>query len=646
MAKALSSNRPPRGLEWLIGELDACNGVLEARTLCRILMLAELDWREIAPNVERPPYPYARRCLVRRENYEVLVFTWHPARGSVAHDHPGSLCGLKVIHGELTKQLYEQGPDGHVRRTSVTLFGAEQITIDTGVIVHSLINSSPDEVLVTVHVYSPPLTEMREYAVAESPPSSVFSRPACKDAKWVAIVGGGFTGLMTLANLFRFSDKVATPLHIVLIDRQPAIGGGVAYRTTDPQHLLNIAAGRMSAWPDLPEDFLTFARSRDPLVGPSDFLARTLYGQYLRETMLGRAVAVGEHVSTDVVRDEVAFMASSDSSKWRIETTAGRTIHADFAILSVGHRPPDDPLAKGWIGPRSRFVNDPWASPVLSRIDPDESVVLIGTGLTAVDAVLTLDRSHRVAPIIAISRRGLMPKAHLREQKEAADLSQLIDDWLDPAATPTIRRMVSTFRYHVRTSSESGIEWQQVIDGLRPAIPRLWERLTVKERSRFLRHLRSLWEIHRHRMPPSVAETIDRAQMDKKLEVVAGALIAAKADADGIDITFACRGTSSTRTVRASWVVNCTGPGVHNRHATHPFLRPLLDSGTLCNDELSLGLLTDSYGHPLSASGHVHANLLIAGTLRKATLWESTAVPELRQQAQTAACTALDVLFG
>jgi uncharacterized NAD(P)/FAD-binding protein YdhS len=175
-------------------------------------------------------------------------------------------------------------------------------------------------------------------------------------------------------------------------------------------------------------------------------------------------------------------------------------------------------------------------------------------------------------------------------------------------------------------------------------IPRLWNCLDVDQRSRFLRHLRPFWEIHRHRMAPAVANAIEHLRREKRLEIVAGSMIAATADADGIDVTFSRRGLSAPRTARVSWVVNCTGPGAHNRHGTHPFLRPLLDAGTICNDELGLGLLTDESGRAIGVSKDARRDLLVAGTLRKATLWESTAVAELRQQAQTIAHTALEAL--
>jgi uncharacterized NAD(P)/FAD-binding protein YdhS/predicted metal-dependent enzyme (double-stranded beta helix superfamily) len=635
-----------RGLAWLVDKLDAHGGVLDESTIRRLLTEANLDRAEVAPYVEQRAETYARRCVVRRENYEVLVLTWAPTQGSVAHDHSGSLCGLKVVQGSLVEQLFEDAPDGRVRKTTATRLGPGQMTIDPGVVVHSLSNGEPVENLVTVHIYSPPLPEVRRYAVAECPLPKLFRRPASENAHVVAIIGGGFTGLMAMANLLRFGNDGPMPLHIVLIDRQAAIGEGVAYRTTNSSHLLNVPAGRMSAWPDVPEDFLEFARSKDPAVSSADFLPRKIYGQYVREIMFAQAERAGEHLSAEVVRDEVTRMEPSAEGGWNLETAKGKSVHAHRVIVAVGHRPPNDPLTKGWTGPRTRFVSDPWAALVLSQIGPDEPVLLIGSGLTAVDVILTLNRPDRVAPLIAISRRGLMPMSHLRNHRAAADHSKHVERWLDPSQVLTARRLVSLLREGVATAAKDGVEWQQVIDSIRHAIPGVWARLGVSERSRFLRHVRPFWEVHRHRMAPSIAETIDRLRREKKLEVTAGSLVAARSDADGIDVTFCCRGASASRTARVSWVVNCTGPGVHNLHETHPFLRPLLASGTLCSDELSLGLLTDACGRGIAANGTILPDLLVAGTLRKSTLWESTAIPELRQQAQTVARTALADLSG
>lgn len=478
-----------------------------------------------------------------------------------------------------------------------------------------------------------------------SEPSVLFRRQPARGAKVIAIVGGGFTGAMVMANLLRFATSETMPLHLVLIDRQAAVGEGTAYRTGDARHLLNVPVARMSAWPDRPDDLLCFARERDPSIQPGDFLPRQLYGEYVRGVLLRSSASAGEHLSAEIVRGEVTDLAQALPSEWKITTAKGRTICAHLVVLAVGHRPPNDPpICDRWSGPRSRFVADPWNTAVLDQIGSDELVLLIGSGLTAVDVMLTLTNRKRVAPIIAISRHGLMPMAHLRHKAVDVDLSTLITELLDPGTPLTIRRLVRSLRSYIAAADKLSVPWQSALDALRTATPRLWSRLDGIERARFLRHVRPYWEIHRHRMPPAVADSMDRLQREGRLQVIAGYLTTAEADEQGVDAVYLCRGTKIQSHIRAAWVANCTGPGAHTRHKTHGFLRPLVHQGTICMDELGLGVLTDASGRAVSAVGSPRSDLLVAGTLRKATLWESTAVPELRQQAQDIAHTALAAL--
>ncbi len=271
-------------------------------------------------------------------------------------------------------------------------------------------------------------------------------------------------------------------------------------------------------------------------------------------------------------------------------------------------------------------------------------MLLLGSGLTAIDAILSLDRPDRTAPLMLVSRRGLLPEPHTTESQTPVDCSKLVAGWLDGCKRLTVRELIRNLRDRAKTIASDGGDWRQFIDGLRPFIPNVWECLDAIERERFLRHARPFWEVHRHRMAPEIAEKIRRLRAAKILDLTAGALLSAEADANGIDVTLSCRGRADTRMLRVKWVVNCTGPGPQNRHATHPILRPLIQSGALWDDALGLGMLTDHDGHALRRNGKPHANLLIAGTLRKADLWESTAVLELRQQAAKVAQVALNVV--
>jgi uncharacterized NAD(P)/FAD-binding protein YdhS len=508
---------------------------------------------------------------------------------------------------------------------------------------HTLATNSLDEdlTMTPVHSLSSPLMPGD---VLDDERSNIFTQSTPADTNVIAIVGGGFSGAMALANLLRLGNKSNMRLHIVLIDRQSSVGEGIAYRTKDERHLLNVPASRMSAWVDAPGDFLDFAKAKDPAVTGYDFLPRRVYGEYVQQTLVKQVQMAGEHLSTIILHDEVTRMTQSSSSAWVIQTKGGRRIRADIVVLAVGHRPPDDPLEKKWKGERTRFIGNPWETPALNQISPREPVLLIGGGLTAIDVLLTLNRPDRTSPLFTISPHGLMPKTHLPQPIDAGNVSELLRDWLDPAQSLTIRRIVSTLRCSIDVAAKSGVAWQQVVDALRGTLPTVWQRLAVGERARFLRHVRPFWEVHRHRIAPSVADVMDRMRDEQVLRVMVGLVVAARADEKGVDVTIRHRDTSRLEELRVAWVVNCTGPSVHGPHRTHGFLGPLLKNGTLCNDDLGLGLLTDLSGRAVTMHGDIHPNLLVAGTLRKATLWESTAVPELREQASVVASMALSTL--
>jgi len=642
-------NEKRHGLDWLVAQLEALNSIVDEATARRLLTETCLNGEDVDRYVEPRAGSYARRSVVRREAYEMLVLTWMPGQGSVAHDHSGSLCGLKVVRGTLTEQLYEAGPDGQVRASQASQWVSGQVTIDPGLVVHSLANPAGSaEMLVTLHIYSPPLPEVRRYAVAVEPPAEVFLRRAPSNAPTIVIIGGGFTGTMTLAHLLRETEKSSTPLRLVLIDRQPAVGEGIAYRTNDSRHLLNVPVEKMSAWPDRPDDFLNFARAGNPSIKPGDFLPRKLYGQYVRQSFLDIAKSSDGQVSVEMVRADATKLArASSSSGWVVETSGNCSFHAGVAIVTLGHRPPAEQFIRRWKGPRTRFIADPWSALVLSQIGPDECVLILGSGLTAVDALLTLDRNDRTAPLMVVSRHGLLPQEHAKEPKIAEDMSALVARWLDPTQQLKVRELVHSLRESVRTAADKGIDWRQVLDGLRPSITKIWERLSLVERGRFLRHVRPVWEVHRHRMAPAVAEKLAALRARKILDLTAGALVSAEADVDGIQVTLGCRRLSDLRRLRVQWVVNCTGPGIHYRRSTHSILRPLIEAGTICDDKLGLGLCTDADGRATDCDGKAHPDLLVAGTLRKSSLWESTAVPELRQQAAAVAKIALQALhFG
>jgi uncharacterized NAD(P)/FAD-binding protein YdhS len=197
-----------------------------------------------------------------------------------------------------------------------------------------------------------------------------------------------------------------------------------------------------------------------------------------------------------------------------------------------------------------------------------------------------------------------------------------------------VRDLVAVIR---RAIAEAGA-WRPVIDAVRPHSARIWAALSADEAAAFLRHVRPLWEVHRHRMAPSVAAIVDHHARVGTFRVIAGRVIGVDGTAHGATLRVARRGGAGTLALSAAWVVNCTGPGSH--HTPAPPLDGLIRAGVLAPDPLGLGVITGADGEAI-AGGRPRDDLFVIGTLCKPRLWESTAVPELRVQAERAARAVL-----
>lgn len=614
---------PPR-LAAVVARFDALGGAVTRRDAISILASCELELEDVAPFAEESSHGYARRRIARTDAFEMLVMTWRPGQGSVPHDHAKSLCALRVVRGRVHETRFTPAADGLVDAGSSGDASETEVLVDTSEHIHGLRNA-PDalESLVTLHVYSPPLPELRRYAPRPdgSALASVFTRARQAGAPTVAVVGGGFSGTMVAAQLLARATDAGQPLHLVVVDRQASFAEGPAYRTADPRHLLNVPASHMSAFPDRPADFFDWARARDPRVSAGDFLPRKLYAEYVRARFLEQASRAGELLSAEVRRDEVAAITRMRSGRYRLELSGG-TLDADVVVLATGHRQPDDPLARVWSGPRSRYVEDPWSSLALTAVRPDETVLVLGSWLTAVDAFLSLSRLPRRAPVLAVSRRGLSPARHADTRLAPIDPSPWLEPLLARDGGPTTRELVRA----LRDAASRAEDWRPVVDGLRPHTARIWQSLSPAEASRFVRHARPFWEVRRHRMAPEIGRVVDEAIASGSFRSVAGRVRRAEADHEGVTIELAIRGERAPRTVRAQWVVNCTGPGTGPDLV--PVVRSLVDAGLLELDALGLGVRTGRDGRAL-AGGRESEDLLVIGTLRKPELWESTAVPAI-----------------
>ncbi|MGY0230904.1 FAD/NAD(P)-binding protein [Longispora urticae] len=417
----------------------------------------------------------------------------------------------------------------------------------------------------------------------------------------MTVIGGGCSGAIVAAHLLRTRDGT-----VQLVEPRARLGRGVAYDTEDAWHLLNSRAGSMSALTDVPDDFVRWCTWQRLRGGPDDFLPRRAYGRYLEATLEQAAAA---HPGRLHVIQQRAVRVGPGS----VELADGTRLDTDWVGLALGHAPTSDPVGAPVGSPG--YVGDPWAAGALDTVRAEEPVVLLGTGLTAVDVALSLARRGHYGGVHAVSRHGLLPRAHTAHR----------GDPVPHPALPTGGESLGKLLRMVREAMETAPDWRPVIDALRHRVDALWRGLTGEEQARFLRHVARYWEIHRHRMAPVVGTAVERLLDSGEFTVTAGQV--AQATASGVALT-------DGRTLPGRTVINCTGPGT-SAQTGDPLVRALVADGLARFDRHRLGLDVDDDGMLLGRDGQPSRQVWTVGPLRRGRWWETTAVPEIR--AQTAA---------
>jgi uncharacterized NAD(P)/FAD-binding protein YdhS len=466
---------------------------------------------------------------------------------------------------------------------------------------------------------------------AEEGVTAVHAQAVSARRCFIAVVGAGASGTLTAAALLRLGAR-RDDLVVHLID--PGVTArGVAYGTADERHLLNVPAGRMSADPTSPLDFLRWVIAhRRPGARAADYLPRRWYGEYL-EHHLDQA-ARGSRAGLHRLHDQVQRLIPSAGS-YRIVLAGGQVIRADQVVLALGNPAP----ATSWAPPEllesPRFHPDPWAPGVPSELAAaGDRVLLVGCGLTMVDVAIGLDRPGRV--VHAVSRTGLVPRTHARVNELRPPLPAPALP-LGAVTLPQLRALVAT---QMSTAQRIHGDWRLGFDSLRPVTNDLWQRLGMPDQERFLASGSREWDVLRHRMAPAVAGHLEQMQRGRRLRMVKGRVNSSAERDDSILVTI---GRSTTLTVDA--VVNCTGPAtLAQSTSTNPLLADLLARGLARSHRLGLGLDVDQAGHALDRHGRPSPGLLVIGPLRRGALWETTAIPEIRIQAGDCAREALAAL--
>ena len=438
----------------------------------------------------------------------------------------------------------------------------------------------------------------------------------------VAIVGAGASGVLLRAQLQRQSPG----LRSILIGSGP-VGRGLAYATQSSEHLLNVPARNMSALPDQNDHFLDWLRQRQPGADAMTFATRAQYGEYL-------ASLLAADTPTAEVRQDRVIILRKTAADFALVLASGVELRARSVALALGHFAPADPHPCCREAGAAYFA-DPWQLEALQGLATDAPVLLIGTGLTMVDLVLALREQGHQGPIHALSRHGLRPRVH-------AATGGFVPT--RPVPTGSVLAMLCWLREQIVLADAAGSGWRAVIDSLRPHTARLWQNLVPAERDRFLRHARALWDVHRHRLAPSQASRFDRLLADGGVSIHAGRLLAVSSERQLLRVDWRPRYRALPQRLTVARMINCTGTTGDYAGSPDPLITDLRQRGLIRPDRLGLGIASDAEGRLFGSQGGLVAQFYTLGPARRPELWESTAIPELREQAaRLATCITSDL---
>jgi len=449
----------------------------------------------------------------------------------------------------------------------------------------------------------------------------------------VLIIGGGLSGTMLAVQLLRLPGQ----RQILVIEPRAELGRGEAYSAVELGHTLNGNAARMSVDPDNADDlteWLTdfigaggWPESDQQHVPISElFPPRGIFGVYAQQRLAeakAQSASSVEHVRGEVVDlrvEEAATLLTLDN---------GQQLRGAFAVLATGMFPAARTPQTESSGLNAAAV-DPWDVSAMTEIDPQATVLIIGSGLTMVDAVVSLEQAGHRGPIEIFSRHGLLP--HVRRQPPS-----WVDFLGEDHRLRSPRQLLREVRRQCAIAHAQGIDWQAPLDTVRAHIGRLWSQASEGEKRQFVRHVRPWWESHHHRSPPLSAQLVARLQEEGRLRIRAASFKGLEPSAQGVTIRLRYRGEHAVTQVSGAALINSSGIEYDWRRVARPLPQQLLKRGLIQPGPLALGIAADASGAVLDAQGQVSQRLFAMGPPLRGMWWESTAVTDVALQAKALA---------
>jgi uncharacterized NAD(P)/FAD-binding protein YdhS len=471
----------------------------------------------------------------------------------------------------------------------------------------------------------------------------------------VVVVGGGFSGTMAAIQLARMG--AGRPVRVTVVNTGYKPARGVAYDTDCMEHLVTLPAHLSSAFPDEPAHLVewlqTDACARDLEVQaldrdkvPGAFISRRLYGQYL-ESLMHEYVngSRSNGVSIRYVEGEAVDVENVTSDEAQVVLQDGQRILAHKIVLATGNEAPAGlpGFSAADVARHPGWVANPWVdwSTHLADADPGQDVVLLGTGLTCVDIMLTLLRQNWRGSITAVSRHALLPMPHFA----AEESMEGTEDW-PPAGVEltslTLQELLALFSEHAARVKAAGGHPARLIGKINPQATSLWQNFDLADKQLFVSRYATRYKNLRQHIAPSLHAELQQAVVHEKINVARGSVLAVETDNERLCVRIQDGSDAlPARTLRADMVINCLGPNVRTTDTNSRILRNLLSKQLIEPDDMDMGIRVDARLRALVEGRQVSPLFLALGPLLRGTLWDSIAVPDLRLQAVKVAQTIL-----
>ncbi len=457
----------------------------------------------------------------------------------------------------------------------------------------------------------------------------------------IAIIGGGFCGLMTAINLI---EKAVVQLKIIFINEGFPAAKGVAFSAHTSAYLLNVPASNMSCFADDLRHFLQWLQQKEEYKSLPEnlleriFVPRKLYGDYLWQTWQKIKASNGLITVEEITAKATDIKIENKTATVFLQNK--KSIEADYVVLATGNeKPADVRISNSSFYQSPNYFANPWNADAV-RSFGDKDVLIIGNGLTMVDTVLGFEEQGYKGTIYTISPNGFSLLPHISN-------GVLYKEMLTELKPPyQLSQLFSLFKKHTHLVSAIGLTAEPVIDSIRVKTQEIWASLSVEDKKQFLRHLKYKWGIARHRIPAHIHRKLQQIRIQKKLVCYKASLQNMEENASGILVNFYNKERKQNEQIHVARVINCTGPVSDITRSDNGLIRNLVSHGLIAPDPLQLGINATFDGAVIDRENKVSDMLFTLGSHMKGILWESTAVPDLRVQAERLSVLLLQKIYA